>query len=763
MIQPKTFWELVDHFLEVIFSETGFPVVIYDTEGFIIRATETERIGDLHSGAEKIMKHGASDYSITAVEASNNPLVKEGFSCPILVDDKIVAGFGITGELERVKPLAKVASKTLQAWIKEQENLRKLERSESKYRNIFNHAVHGIFQTTTDGRLVTANPMLAKILGYDSPEDLLSTVTDVSSQIYVDPEDRHRLFKIIEERGQAAGFTTRARRKDGEIIDVKINAGIIFDQELDTAITEGHLEDITERNKAEAAILLSEEKFSKAFNNCPVWVVLSSLETGKYIEVNESFLNTMGYQRHQVINHTSLELGTWLNPLDRQVVLDTIRVHGKIENFEVKRKTKEGKILNMLFWGEAITIAGEDLCISVSMDISDRKMAELEKIELEKALAHAQKMDALGQLVGGIAHDFNNMLGGILGAAEMLALHLPKDSKARKFNKIIIDSAGRSADLTMKLLAFSRNNPQMSTTVDIHEIINETVIILENTIDRRIGLKIDLGATASKVVGDPSQLQNAILNLGINSSQAMPAGGTLAITSSNIDLDSVYCSASRFSITPGSYIKIEVKDTGCGIPEELLDKIFDPFFTTKEQGKGTGLGLAALYGTVQQHKGAVNVSSELGSGTSFHIFLPVGGDSEAAARLRPAKKRGSGIVLVVDDEEVMRLTAKAILEDLGYTVVLAENGREALEIYKERAGLCDVVLLDMIMPVMNGKDCFRKLIEYDPEARVILSSGFTREGDLQGLKETGLTGFIRKPYRSNELSQIIHRALSEEA
>lgn len=300
----------------------------------------------------------------------------------------------------------------------------------------------------------------------------------------------------------------------------------------------------------------------------------------------------------------------------------------------------------------------------------------------------------------------------------------------------------------------------MSTTVDIHEIINETLIILENTIDRRIGLKIDFKATAGNVVGDPSQLQNAILNLGINSSQAMPAGGVLSITTSNIELDSSFCETSLFMLSPGKYVEIEVKDTGCGIPPEILDKIFDPFFTTKEQGKGTGLGLAALYGTVQQHKGAVNVNSTVGSGTCFHILLPVSSDNAIADKISPAKKRGSGVILVVDDEEVMRLTAKAILEDLGYTVVLAENGRDALDIYKERSGLFDAVMLDMIMPVMNGKDCFQEIMYYDPEACIIMSSGFTREGDLDGLKNIGLSGFIRKPYRSNELSQILHRALN---
>jgi CheY-like chemotaxis protein len=241
----------------------------------------------------------------------------------------------------------------------------------------------------------------------------------------------------------------------------------------------------------------------------------------------------------------------------------------------------------------------------------------------------------------------------------------------------------------------------------------------------------------------------------------MPTGGTLSVTSRNIALDSSYCRTSRFPLSPGDYIEIEIKDTGCGIPEELLDKIFDPFFTTKEQGKGTGLGLAALYGTVQQHKGAVYVSSTVDLGTRFQLLLPVGYENDVADKTRPDKKRGSGIILVVDDEEVMRLTAKAILEDLGYAVVLAENGQEALDIYMKRSGLFDAVVLDMIMPVMNGKDCFKKLIEYDKDACIILSSGFTREGDLDGLRKMGLAGFIRKPYRSNELSQIIHRALTE--
>lgn len=762
MQQSKTFWELIDHFLEVIPAETGFPVVIYDTEGYIIKATDASRIGDLHAGAEKIMKSGAPDYAITTTEAENNPLVKEGVSFPIRRGGKIVAGFGITGKLEQVTAIARIASKTIQAWVNEQNYLRKLERSELRYRNIFNHSLHGIFQTTAEGSLITANPQLAKILGYHSVEELLQAGTNVASQLYVFPEDRQRLLAIIQDQGQVSGFITRLYRKDGTVIDAKINASAIFDKEYKTTLTEGFLEDITERKKAEEAIRFSEEKFSKAFDSCPVWVVMSSLATGRYIDVNQSFLNIMGFRRDEVINRTSYELGTWLYPEERETVLREINKHGSISNYEVSRRTKNGTILNMLFWGDIIEVGGETCLLSVSLDITEKVAAEQERQELERVLAHARKMDAIGQLVGGIAHDFNNMLGGIMGAAEMLELHLPEGSKALKFQKMIFDTASRSADLTRKLLAFSRTSPTVaSTVVDIHDVLRETVIILQNTIDKRIQLVVDLRAEVCKVAGDPSQLHNALLNLGINSSQAMPDGGKISFITSIQEAAETTYPAADLPLEPGDFLEIKVTDTGCGIPPENLGKIFDPFFTTKEQGKGTGLGLAALYGTVQQHHGTIKVDSEVGSGTCFTILLPLADEDREVAEIKPLKKTGSGHILVVDDEEVMRLTARAILEDLGYTVETAENGDEALQVYSASSPF-DVVILDMVMPVMNGRDCLEKLLRIDPSAKVILSSGFTQEDDLTEMKKIGLKNFIRKPYRSSELNQVVHKTLKED-
>ena len=260
---------------------------------------------------------------------------------------------------------------------------------------------------------------------------------------------------------------------------------------------------------------------------------------------------------------------------------------------------------------------------------------------LHEQLRQSQKMDAIGQLSGGIAHDFNNMLGGITGAAEMLSYYLPDDPKARKFHTIILDAAKRSSDLIDKLLSFSRNNPKVSTAIDVHEIIIATSVLLENSIDRRITLKMELAAEKCTIIGDSSQLQNALLNLAINASHAMPEGGMLTIASRNLPLDKPYCDASLFDIQPGEYLEIEVRDTGYGIAPEHVNRIFEPFFSTKEQGEGTGLGLAAVYGTVQQHSGAVTVYSEQGNGTIFHVLLPVTSHAEAIRSAAVPMRHGS--------------------------------------------------------------------------------------------------------------------------
>lgn len=399
--------------------------------------------------------------------------------------------------------------------------------------------------------------------------------------------------------------------------------------------------------------------------------------------------------------------------------------------------------------------------VEVFRDISERKKAEEERNNLKIILHQTEKMDAVGQLAGGIAHDFNNMLGGILGAAELLSKHVSDNPKSSKFLNIITTSAERAASLTTKLLTFSKKQPKSFSTLDVHQTINDTLSILENTIDRRIRIETDLSAKKSCINGDYSLLQNALLNLGINATHAMPEGGTLSIHTSDLTREATSSRGIGGDLQSGNYLMVKVSDTGSGIPEENLQRVFEPFFTTKQEGQGTGLGLSAVFGTVQQHHGSITVESEVSKGTTFQILLPV---SESPADTNPLSKQavsGSGCILIVDDEDVMRDTAQMILKDLGYSTLQAKNGKEAVNIYKDNANEIDLILLDMIMPQMNGKDCFDMVKQINPDVRVIISSGFTRDHDIKSMQEKGLSGHIKKPYRTTELSSIIAEALKQ--
>ncbi|MFN2370322.1 MAG: ATP-binding protein, partial [Candidatus Krumholzibacteriia bacterium] len=380
------------------------------------------------------------------------------------------------------------------------------------------------------------------------------------------------------------------------------------------------------------------------------------------------------------------------------------------------------------------------------------------KTELEERLRHSQKMEAVGQLAGGVAHDFNNMLAGIMGYAEMAREADTTPAELEEYTGHILSAATRAADLTRKLLAFSRKGKVLSTPVDAHELIREAMALLERSVDRRVELRTELAAANASVIGDPTQIQQAILNLGLNARDAMPDGGVLSVTTDVRWLDQAACDCSPFPLVPGDYLEITVRDTGTGIGAEVLPRIFEPFFTTKPLGEGTGLGLAAVRGTVEEHQGAIEVESVVGAGTVVRVLLPLSGlPAEAVLVQDEPPAPGGGTVLVIDDESVIRGVVRRMLEGLGWTVLLAEDGVQGLEIFRrEREGI-DVVLLDMVMPRMNGADCFRAIRALDPAARVVLASGFTADHAVSDLMGEGLAAFLKKPYRQAELLRVLAR------
>jgi len=424
-----------------------------------------------------------------------------------------------------------------------------------------------------------------------------------------------------------------------------------------------------------------------------------------------------------------------------------------IESKEKKELTNRSYLLNGQTFYENVLIY--PLLLDSEPGVVIRIDDVTKQLNLEQQLNQSRKMDAIGQLAGGVAHDFNNMLGGILGAAQLLKHKNCVNEKGTEFVDMIIQAATRAADLTSKLLAFGRKGKTVSTPIDVNTIINDTIALLSRSIDKKIALKSSYSATSHMIIGDNSLLQNAIMNLCINSSHAMPNGGEIEISTQNIIADKELMASLPEEADSAEFIQISIRDTGTGIKPEIIGKIFEPFFTTKAPGQGTGLGLSAVYGTVQDHHGVIKVKSEVGHGTTFDIFLPVSQDDVATPKSEERILSGNGLILLVDDEEIIRITAQMMLEELNYKVIIAHNGREAVDIYRQRHAEINLVILDMIMPEMNGREAFTEMAKINPSIRAIISSGFSRDSSLETLMQSGLKGFVRKPYRMSELSRIV--------
>ena len=392
----------------------------------------------------------------------------------------------------------------------------------------------------------------------------------------------------------------------------------------------------------------------------------------------------------------------------------------------------------------------------ISTDVTEYK-------RMAAQLHQSEKMDAISQLAGGIAHDFNNQLTAIMGYSSMLYSHL-EDEELISFADTILKASKHAKNLTTQLLAFSRKGKYLSVPVDTHRTIAEVVALLEPSIDGRLRVRQLLAASPSMTTGDPTQLQNVLLNLGLNALDAMPDGGELVLATDTVTLDEAFCRESEFDITPGKYLQIKVADTGTGMDEETLNHIFEPFFSTKREDEGTGMGLAAVYGTMVHHHGAVVVESEAGHGSTFTLYLPLSEAVEpegkgAARKAAPAK--GTARILVVEDEEIVRKVAEDILRDVGYKVVTCEDGAEALEYYRKSWKQIDLVFLDIVMPRLSGLDAFLAMKAINPDIRALLSSGYRLSARAAEILSTGVLDVVQKPYRVEDLCEKVASALQK--
>ncbi len=398
-------------------------------------------------------------------------------------------------------------------------------------------------------------------------------------------------------------------------------------------------------------------------------------------------------------------------------------------------------------------------------DLSEKMKMENERKELESRLTQSEKLEAIGRLAGGIAHDFNNMLAGIMGYADVLQLNL-KDEKLKGIAEGIVRAAKRSSELTDQLLAFARKGRYRSVKLDIHKIIADVVSLLKHSIDKRIKILQNLHANPSFVLGDPTQLQNAILNLAINASDAMPGGGELVFTTETSTAENRRYKTLSKELKQGEYLLVSVTDTGQGIPLEIQERIFEPFFTTKSQGKGVGMGLAAVYGIVKSHEGAVSVQSEKGKGSTFTILLPlVKGDTVSGRVATTPNKAAAGMpsynILVVDDEDIVSETLGLMLKKIGHKARIFNNGHSAVDFYKKNRQSFDLAILDIALPDMSGREIFYELRKINPLVTVILASGYSINGEIQKILKEGAKGFIQKPFSVKELEIKINDIMQE--
>ncbi len=480
-------------------------------------------------------------------------------------------------------------------------------------------------------------------------------------------------------------------------------------------------------------------------------VVIEIDSNGKTVWTNEAGYNFFG---RDIIGKQYNEYF-----VSEEDLFDTLKRVSKTDKgimyVENRVKNKYGEICILVWRGSLFFNKNEEdtRIILTARDITEEK-------KLVEQLEQSRKMDAIGQLAGGVAHDFNNQLMGISGFTELVKMKSGDNDDIKRYATSILKSVERATSLTKHLLAFARKGKFLSIFVDVHSIIDETVDLLEQSIDKRIRVKKNFNATSFKIKGDPSQLQNAFLNVALNSRDAMPNGGTLSFTTEDVVLDSEFCNKASFKIKPGKYLKVIISDTGVGMTKDIAKHIFEPFFTTKDLDKGTGLGLAAVYGTVKNHGGFILVDSEVGKGATFNMYFPLSGVTEDRnnkdVSLKPQSHKSINIMIVDDEEEITSMISE-FLKHAGHTIVqVCSTGNEAFKYYKEYYNSIDVVLLDMNMPEMDGQEVFEKMYEVNPSVKVIIMSGYSLNNNVQTVIDKGAKGFIQKPFSvSMLLAKII--------
>ena len=628
-----------------------------------------------------------------------------------------------------------------------------LRHSEERYRTVVEGSLNGIIIIDNNYRIIFSNEEGGRITGYSVNEllnmDFREIVNPDSVGIVAERYKKRQRGEIVPPKYEL-GF----QRKDGETRTIEVVPKVLKDSK-GLIQTIAQIRDVTEQRQAEVDLKSSEELNRGIVTNAPMGILYLDRE-GKIIHENPAMMKMTGRTESRtdvVVGNLIVEIPAVQTDISSEIrqLLDGY----PISAVGIEYETPAGEIRKIEMHGSPRRGPEGDLVGAVIMcfDLTEYKA-------MEAHLRHAQKMEAIGTLAGGIAHDFNNLLTGIMGNVELVMLGV--DPHDHIYNKLaqMQKSAERAAELTAQLLAFGRQRMELPKPVNLNSAIDEAVGFIKHTIDKKIELIVEKESSLWVVKADLGQMNQILINLMVNAADAMPNGGLLTLKSSNLKIGRKHRNTNADART-GDFVKVEIKDTGEGIPPDLIERIFEPFFTTKPIGKGTGLGLAMVYGIARGHDGWIEVNSEVGKGAVFNIFLPRAVEEiDTVTEIKNEDLEG-GIetILLVDDEEIVRTMGKTMLERFGYKVILAENGLEGLEIYKKQMKKIGLVILDLTMPKKSGRETLVEMIELNPQINIIVSSGFDRSGPVEDLLRLGAKGFVQKPYRISEMLQVVRGVL----
>jgi len=612
-----------------------------------------------------------------------------------------------------------------------------------------------IISKTVNGEILTWNAGAEKVYGYPADEVIGKPMTLLLPKDR--PDEENSILEKIRAGERVQHFETVRRNKAGEEIDVSLTISPIRD-ESGRIVAASHIaRDITAQRK-----LLSQSRMLAAIVESSDDAIISKTLSSQILTWNRAAEELYGYTAFEAIGRTMTMLQPSDRPDEEVEILNNIRAGRKVEHFETVRRRKDGRLIDVSL---TISPVRDEKGVIIAASHSARDITA--RKQLDQQLRQTQKLESLGVLAGGVAHDFNNLLTGILGNTSLALETLSPNNPTYSLLRDVINASERAALLTRQLLAYAGKGRFVIEPLDLSELTRELSNLIRTSIPKNVQLRLDLRDNLPCIDADAGQLQQLIMNLVINGAEAIDpnANGTVIVTTTAHTVDEHYLrgTLSEAGLPTGTYVGLEIHDSGCGMDQETCARIFDPFFTTKFTGRG--LGLAAVQGIVRGHRGLMKVYSNPGKGTTFKVLFPAS-EQRAPERMHATPNvspQSNNLILVIDDEEVIRRTAKSMLERYGYAVVVAENGKEGVELFRVLADKVSAVLLDMTMPVMSGEETFGQLMSIRPDIAVILSSGYNEVETIRRFTGKRLAGFIQKPYSSADLLEKIKRAIESAA